>query len=116
MEKLQAPNFSLSDKLTEEQLQFFDKNGVIIFKNFISKETVEHFLSEVKRIEKDWLEREIDKVNGIPLKFGKDEHGNKMIQRFCFTSLHSDLLHNFLQDPRLHALTEFVRPYEGRIP
>jgi ectoine hydroxylase-related dioxygenase (phytanoyl-CoA dioxygenase family) len=115
MNKLQMPDFSLSDKLTQEQLEFFDKYGMIAFKNFISKETVASFLKEVQRIEKEWLDQGLEKVNGIPLKFGKDEHGNKTIQRLCFLSLHSPILHDFLQDPRLNALLDLVRPYEGRI-
>lgn len=115
MQKLQAPNFSLGENITKEQFNYFDKNGVIAFRNFISKETVQMFLNEIKRIEKEWLEQGVEKVNGIPLKFGKDEHGTKMIQRFCFTSLHSKILHEFLQDPRLQALTGLVAPYEGRI-
>lgn len=115
MEKLQAPDFSLSGKITSKQFDFFDKNGVLHFRNFISKETVAVFLSEIKRIEQEWLEQGVEKINGIPLKFGKDENGMPLIQRFCFTSLHSQVLHEFLQDPRLQALTELVKPYEGRI-
>ena len=115
MNKLQCPNFSLTDKLTQEQLNFFHKSGMIVFRNFISKETVQLFLKEVHRIEKEWLDQGLEKVNGIPLKFGKDEHGNKTIQRLCFLSQYSDVLHEFLQDPRIHALLELVRPYEGRI-
>jgi ectoine hydroxylase-related dioxygenase (phytanoyl-CoA dioxygenase family) len=115
MEKFQVPDFTLTGKITQEQFDFFDTYGVLHFRNFISRETVAAFLGEIKRIENDWLEQGIEKVNGIPLKFGKDENGNKMIQRFCFTSLHSTIFHEFLQDIRLHALTELVRPYEGRI-
>lgn len=115
MNKLQVPHFTLTEKLTKEQLEFFDKFGLIIFKNFISKETVDLFISETQRIEKEWLDAGLEKMNGIPLKFGKDEHGNKTIQRLCFLSQHSKPLHDFLQDPRLNALTELVKPYEGRI-
>jgi phytanoyl-CoA hydroxylase len=115
MSKLQVPDFSISDKVTEEQFRYFDKYGLIVFRNFIPQETVTSFLNEIKRIEKQWLDEGVEKVNGIPLKFGKDEHGNKTIQRLCFTSLYSPILHNFLADPRLQALTGLVRPYEGRI-
>jgi ectoine hydroxylase-related dioxygenase (phytanoyl-CoA dioxygenase family) len=115
MNKLQVPHFTLTDKLTQEQLNFFDKNGLIIFKNFINKETVDLFIKETQRIEKEWLDAGIDKMNGIPLKFGKDENDNKVIQRLCFVSQHSTVLHEFLQDPRFQALLDLVRPYEGRI-
>lgn len=115
MSKLTGPTFTLGEKLTDEQLDFFKKNGFILFRNFISKETVNLFISEITRIEKQWLDEGIDKINGIPLKFGIDENGNKMIQRFCFLSQYSDILHNVLQDPRLKAVTEFLPPFEGRI-
>lgn len=115
MTKLTVSNFSLSTKLTQEQLDYFDKNGFIIFKNFISPETVQTFLNETKRIEKEWLSKGLEKINGIPLKFGKDENGNKNIQRLCFLSQHSAILHEFLQEPRLKALLELVKPFDGRI-
>ena len=66
-------------------------------------------------MEKKWLSEGIDKVNGIPLKFGENEKGEKMISRFAFLSQHSNLLHEFLKDPRLAILTELLYPYEGRI-
>ncbi|PWT78627.1 MAG: phytanoyl-CoA dioxygenase, partial [Bacteroidetes bacterium] len=37
MKKLQCPDFILGEKLTEEQLAFFDKNGVIVFRNVLKK-------------------------------------------------------------------------------
>ncbi len=108
-------HFQLGDTVTEEQLAFFDKHGVIVFRNFISKEKVAVYINELKRLESLWLEEQRDKVNGIPLKYGKDEHGNKTIQRLCFTSLYSDELHNLLEEPKLKALMSFLNPYEGRI-
>ena len=115
MKKIDSLNFPLEEKLTREQLDYFDKNGVIIFRNFISKETVQHFISEINRIERQWLDEGRDKINGVPLKFGKDENGNTIIQRMCFLSLFSDTFHELLQDPRLKALIEFLSPYDGRI-
>ena len=89
-------NFQLGETLTHEQLDFFEKHGVIMFRNFISKEKVQTFLSEINRLEQLWLSEGRDKVNGIPLKFGKDEAGNKTIQRFCFTSQYSEALQELL--------------------
>jgi ectoine hydroxylase-related dioxygenase (phytanoyl-CoA dioxygenase family) len=108
-------HFQLGDTVTAEQLDFFDEHGVIVFRNFISKEKVAAYLNELKRLESQWIEEGRDKVNGIPLKFGKDEHGNKTIQRLCFSSLYSEELHNLLEEPKLKALMAFLNPYEGRI-
>ena len=108
-------HFQLGESLTEEQMEFFHKHGVILFRNFITKEKVDLYLNEIKRLESEWLAEGRDKVNGIPLKFGKDEQGNKTIQRLCFSSLYSDPLHQLMEDPRLKKLVGFLNPYEGRI-
>lgn len=115
MNKLNCPAFTLGDQITDEQLQFFDKHGVIIFRNFLTAEKVALFRSEVDRIEKKWLSEGKEKVNGVPLKFGKDQDGNKIIQRLCFLSLHSEHLHQVLVDTRTQALVHLLYPYEGRI-
>src|SRR5580765_4918935 len=115
MKKLECPDFTLGEKLTQEQQTFFNKNGVIIFRNVLKKETVDFFIREVTRIENQWLQEGRDKINGVPLKFGVDANAKTMIQRLCFLSLHSPSLHEFLQDPRIQTMTQFLYPYEGRI-
>src|ERR1700757_1209944 len=110
MKKFECPDFVLGDKITDEQYDFFDKYGVIVFRNFEKSETVQLFIQELNRIEKEWLDEGREKVNGIPLKFGKDQHGNKMIQRMCFLSLYSKPLHEMLQDPRVRAVVELLGP------
>lgn len=108
-------NFHLGETLSPVQLDFFEKHGVIVFRNFLSHEKISLYLEEIKRLEKTWIEEKREKINGIPLKFGKDELGNKTIQRLCFTSLYSDALHEVLNDSRLLKLSGFLGSYEGRI-
>lgn len=115
MAKLVCPDFKLGPELTEQHLAFFDKNGVIIFRNFINKEMVDLFIQEMNRIEKQWLAEGREKVNGIPLKFGQDENGRRIIHRFCFLSIFSPPLHNLLQNPCLSGLTSLLKHHEGRI-
>jgi hypothetical protein len=91
--------FELGDALTAEQLDFFREHGVILFRNFLSPELVQLYISEVSRIEQMWLDEKREKVNGIPLKFGKDDKGKMTIQRLCFTSLYSDSLHQLIHHP-----------------
>lgn len=107
--------FELGDKLTQEQLDFFDKHGVIIFRNFITPEKVQLYLQELSRIEKEWLQEGREKVNGTPIKFGADMEGNKTIQRFCFTSHFSQPLKELLTNPKFKALMPLLGNYEGRI-
>ena len=115
MEKLQIPKFQLGTKLTQEQLDFFKKNGILQFRSFVDRDTVNLFLSEIKRVQKELLEKNTKIINGIPLKFGEDVDGSKIIQRIAFTSHFSQPLSNFLKDERLQALLELLQPYEGRI-
>ena len=113
--KIWESSFELADAVTEEQLAFFKEHGVIVFRNYLPKEQVAAYIAEQQRIEAQWLAEKKEKINGIPLKFGKDDKGNTTIQRLCFSSLHSDPLQQLLADPRLQALTTFLYPYEGRI-
>ena len=115
MKKLECPDFLLGDQVTQEQIAFFNKNGVIIFRNFLENHTIKFFIQEVERIENQWLEEGREKINGVPLIFGVDENNRKRIQRFCFLSLYSPALHEFLQDPRFQNVIRFLYPYEGRI-
>jgi phytanoyl-CoA hydroxylase len=113
--KFEYKTFTLGEALTKEQKEYFQRHGVIQFKNFISEETAEHFIAELAKIEAKWLDEGIEKINGIPLKFGKDSNGKKMIQRMCFTNKYSPVLAEFLKDPRIELLLELLSPYEGRV-
>jgi phytanoyl-CoA hydroxylase len=115
MEKLVCPHFSLGESLTKEQTDFFDTNGFILFKNFISKDQVALFLSEAQRVESELIASGSTVINGTPLKYGLDDDGNKMIQRMCFLSQFSPVLQSFFDDNRLKALLPLLNPYQGRV-
>jgi len=115
MSKVNIPHFELGETLTEEQKAYFDKNGVILFRNFLPQDVVNLFKSEIKRVSDELVSQGVDKINGIPLKFGVDVDGSKMVQRLCFTNHYSEPLKQLLQDPRLQCLAELLYPYEGRI-
>ncbi|MGB3005963.1 MAG: hypothetical protein WBC06_05625, partial [Chitinophagaceae bacterium] len=115
MAKLECPDFEPGEELTASQQAFFEKNGFIIIRNFINREKVELFIREMSRIEKQWLEEGRQKVNGIPLIFGRDENGARIIHRFCFLSMFSQPLHDLLLDPCLKSLISLLNHYKGRI-
>lgn len=107
--------FQFNKTLTKEQKTTFHKYGVIQFKNFINKEILQQFLSEIERVENHLISSNTQKINGIPLKFGVNTDGRKFIQRIAFTSQYSSILSNFLKDERLAQLAELLYPYEGRV-
>ncbi|MBX2921468.1 MAG: phytanoyl-CoA dioxygenase family protein [Chitinophagaceae bacterium] len=107
--------FQFGQSLTGEQKNTFHKYGVIQFKNFVDKATVQQFLSEIQKVEEGLLSSNTQKVNGIPLKFGVNTDGRKFIQRIAFTSQYSKTLSDFLKDKRLAQVADLLYPYEGRI-
>ena len=54
--------------LVNTELDFFDANGFILFKNFISKDQVALFLSEAQRVESELIASGTTVINGTPLK------------------------------------------------
>lgn len=102
--------FSLGEIITKEQQDFFDEYGFIHFKNFIEPETVRLIINASEEVQKEWLAKGVEKINGIPLKFGKDLNGDSIIQRFAFINKHHPVLSEFLQDPRFKILLSLVGP------
>lgn len=115
MGEIETVSFRPEETITSEQRAFFNEKGYIIFKNFISRENVALFKSEMARVEAQWISEKREKVNGIPIKYGKDEQHNTIVQRFCFLSQFSKPLHELLQSPQIHTLLQLLYPYEGRV-
>src|ERR1700722_6278412 len=115
MKKFEMPDFYFSGNVTSQQQDFFNKYGIIQFKKFIDKSTVSLFLKETEKVQNHLLQNDIKKVNGIPLKFGTDIDGSRLVQRIAFTSFYSKDLSEFLKNKQLENLLTFMGPYEGRI-
>lgn len=115
MKKADQPVFHFEGTITEQQLQYFRKHGIIQFRNFVDRETVARFIRETEQVQRQLLSYDIRKVNGIPLKFGQDVNGDPLIQRIAFASQYSPVLSNFLKDSRVRQLTRLLAPYDGRI-
>jgi len=107
--------FRFEGELTTEQRHYFAEHGIIQFKGFIDAGAVRLLLREVRGVERYLLNKGISKVNGIPLKFGRDVDGSPLIQRIAFASQYSLVLKEFLRDPRLGALTALLGDHPGRI-
>lgn len=104
------PTFTLADTLTDEQLAFFDRYGFIHFKNFLSQEDVAAIIRASEDVQRKWLAESVEKVNGVPIKYGKDLDGNAIVQRFAFINQHHPVLNSFIKDERLKTLLNFVGP------
>jgi phytanoyl-CoA hydroxylase len=115
MNIFEMPDFYFSDAIKQEQQEFFDKYGIIQFKKFIDPVTVSLLLKETEKVQNHLLINDVKKVNGIPLKFGEDVDGSRLIQRIAFTSFYSKKLSEFLKNKKLENLLTLMGPYEGRI-
>jgi len=100
--------FILGAEITDEQQAFFNRKGFIHFKNFITPETVEDIIRASKQVEKNWAANNIEKVNGVPIKYGKDLNGSPIVQRFAFINQHHPLLAEFTLDPRFQTLLGLI--------
>jgi len=113
--KNKYPLFDLGSQLTAEQKAFFDTNGFIHFKNFITKETVSRIHQEMEAVQDQWIKEDVKLVNGVPIKYGTNTDGKKIVQRFAFSNKYSAFLEELLKDPRLKALFDFIGAADCRI-
>jgi len=102
------PRYTLGETITSEQQAFFNKNGFIHFKNFIKTETVNDIISASKKVQQQWLDDNKVKVNGIPIKYGKDLDGSPIVQRFAFINKHHSLFEELTKDPRFEVLLSLI--------
>ena len=106
MIKPDYPTFHLGEQLTQEQIHFFDRNGFIHFSSVLSPEEVKVIIASTEKVQNRWITEGTKKINGVPIKFGKDENGNEIVHRFPFTSQYSEDIHKFVNSPRIQALKD----------
>jgi phytanoyl-CoA hydroxylase len=100
--------FTLADRLTDEQINFFNQHGFIHFKNFINPETVSAIIDASKEVQQKWIDNNLEKVNGVAIKYGKDLDGSPIVQRFAFINQHHPTLSGLLLDPRFNGLLQLA--------
>ncbi|MBS1581757.1 MAG: phytanoyl-CoA dioxygenase family protein [Bacteroidetes bacterium] len=100
----------LSDVLSPEQRSFFAEHGIIHFPGFISREAVAQIWKAVEEVQERWISEGREKINGVPIKFGNDVDGRRIVQRFAFANQHHPVLAEFLRDPRFEVLLDLVGP------
>jgi len=111
---LSYQKFALGEVITSEQRAFFNENGFIHFKNFIKPETVNDIVRASEQVQQNWLANKVEKVNGVPIKYGKDLDGSPIVQRFAFINLRHASLSEFSKDPRFNVLLDLIGP-EARL-
>jgi len=110
----QYKKFTFDGVLTKEQIDFFNKNGFIHFENYASQDIVNEILLSTEEVQRIWIDSGVERVNGVPIKYGVDENGKIIVQRFAFTNQYSDAIHDFASSPDLDAL-KVLMPADARI-
>jgi len=96
--------FKFEGTLTKDQIDFFNKNGFIHFENYASRETVNDIIESTESVQAQWIANKVQKINGVPIKYGVDENGKTIVQRFAFTNQYSKAVERFTAAPGLEAL------------
>lgn len=104
MENTVIKKFNLGYALTQEQIDYFNKYGFLHFEGFYTEQEIDNIIGSAEKIQTNWIENNVKQINGIPIKYGRDEHGNKIVQRFAFTNQHSKEINEFIRHPQLNAL------------
>lgn len=105
---LPMPEFTLGERLTAEQREFFDVHGFIRFRRFAEPSLVAELASEVEEVDRRMVAEGRTTVFGVPLVLGRRADGTAYVQRQAFASVFGPRLHRFLQDPRLRGILEFA--------
>lgn len=108
MARIVEASTPLGASLTPEQKRFFKKNGIIHFPGFFSRDTVASIWNALEEVQERWIAEGREMVNGIPVKYGQDVDGKRIIQRFAFANQHSPVLAELLKDPRFDILLGLV--------
>lgn len=96
--------------LTDEQKQSFAELGIIHFPGFLNPASVAEIWLAIEAVQAEWIAQGRTKVNGVPIKYGNDVDGKRIVQRFAFANQHSPVLAELLRDPRFNALLGLVGP------
>ncbi|HCH66858.1 MAG: phytanoyl-CoA dioxygenase [Deltaproteobacteria bacterium] len=103
-----SSRFALSTEITAVQAMFFERHGYLVFDRVAQPDEVASILSEVDRIQAEWIAEGRTHVHGIPLFVGKDPDGEPFIQRFTFTSMFSPYLREFVLQSRFEPVRRLV--------
>ena len=91
------PEFTLGERLSDEQRAFLDRHGYIRFRRFASPQTVHELAAEVEEIDRRLVREGRTIVNGVPLIIGRRADGSGYVQRMAFASTFGEKLHAFLE-------------------
>ncbi len=100
--------FTLGDRLTPEQKAFYDEYGFVHFKKAFDEQTIQRMRDEIKAAADQLVEKQVTRINGVPIKFGTDRDGKMISQRTPFMNTLSPFVNEIVTSDRLKPLLEFI--------
>ena len=76
------PKFTLGPSFTKEQIDFFNQYGFIHFSGVLSPVEVQELIAGYEDAQDKLIKSKEKIVKGIPVIFGHDENGKRIVQRF----------------------------------
>jgi ectoine hydroxylase-related dioxygenase (phytanoyl-CoA dioxygenase family) len=109
------PRFTLGKSLTREQIDFFNKFGFVHFTNVLNPTEVAELIEGYNSAQEKLLKSKDKVVKGIPVIFGHDENGKRIVQRFPYTSHYSERIHELVIDPRIQVFKHLLTQKTSRV-
>ncbi|HXB13776.1 MAG TPA: phytanoyl-CoA dioxygenase family protein [Bacteroidia bacterium] len=107
--------FKLGDSFSKEQIDFFNEHGFIHFTEVLSAQEVKELIQGYEDAQEKLLKTRAKLVKGIPVIFGHDENGKRIVQRFPYTSHYSDRIKQLVSDPRIQGMKQLLTEKSRRV-
>jgi phytanoyl-CoA hydroxylase len=105
------PKFTLKESFNKEQLDFFNEYGFVHFKGVLSLKEVHELIKGYEDAQDNLIKSKEKIIKGIPVIFGHDENGKRIVHRFPYTSHYSDVIHRLVIDERIQLFKQLL-PYK----
>ena len=100
----EIPRFELREGDVETWRRAFDRVGALHFPAVATPEEVVRLQAAADEVSEALVRRAIEKVNGIPIKYGAHPDGRPYVQRAAFASDFSEAIRAFVHDPRFEPI------------
>lgn len=110
-----AHKFIFNGSILPEQKVFYNKYGFIHFKGALNVSELSLVNTILSGIYSRVLKENPYAVNGIPVRYGKDEHEQTIVQRLPFVSAYSKNIEQILLNKNIAGLDGFIDRSDSRL-
>lgn len=100
----EIPRFELREGKLEEWRRAFEEVGALHFPAVASADEVARLQAAAGAVSDELVRGRVERVNGVPIKYGAQPDGRRYVQRAAFSSLFSETIRDFVHDPRFEPI------------